>query len=147
MFYLSNSFTGDNRGRTPFWEFVDDFFDFDKDALSGVFQNFEAVLKELPDKLIIKADLPNVDPTKINLQLTPSGLIISAIISEKKTIKVNHLVRQSRIYGPIIRSIRFDVKKINLSDAKAHYKNGVLIVELPKKNQYTMQVREIPINA
>ena len=87
---------------------------------------------ETENELVLKADVPDVDPSAIDVRVENQTLTISG---ERKfeadsTSKGFHRIERS--YGNFVRSFAvpnsFDTEKIN-----AGFKNGVLSVTLPKK--------------
>jgi HSP20 family protein len=87
---------------------------------------------ETPNELVLKADVPDVDPEQIDVKVENQTLTIAG---ERKfetdaTEKGYHRIERS--YGHFVRSFAvpnaFDTENIN-----AAYKNGVLTVTLHKK--------------
>jgi HSP20 family protein len=88
---------------------------------------------ETENELVLKADVPDVDPKDIDVRVENQTLTISGerkFEEEEKTSKGFHRIERS--YGSFVRSFAvpnsFDTDKIN-----AGFKNGVLTVTLPKK--------------
>ena len=87
---------------------------------------------ETENELVLKADVPDVDPGAIDVRVENQTLTISGErkFESDSTSKGFHRIERS--YGNFVRSFAvpnsFDTEKIN-----AGFKNGVLSVSLPKK--------------
>lgn len=86
---------------------------------------------ENENELVLKADLPEVDPKNVGIQIENRTLTLKGERTfEEKGGKAHH--RIERGYGKFVRAFTLpdtvDSEKVN-----ADYKNGVLTVTLPKK--------------
>jgi HSP20 family protein len=97
---------------------------------------------ETENELVVKADLPDVDPNAIDVRVENQTLTIAG---ERKFEDESHdkgYHRIERSYGNFVRSFAvpntFDTDKIN-----AGFKNGVLTVTLTKKE--TAKPRQIKV--
>ncbi len=99
---------------------------------------------ETENELVLKADLPDVDPKDIDVRVENQTLTISGERKFEKQDNVEGYHRIERSYGNFSRSFAvpnsFDTDKI-----AATYKNGVLSVTLPKKE--AAKPRQIKIEA
>jgi HSP20 family protein len=104
---------------------------------------------ETGNELVLKADLPDIDPKEIDVRVENQTLTLagerkfeSAANDSSGNDKGYHRIERS--YGNFVRSFAvpnaFDTEKINAS-----YKNGVLTVSLPKKEN--AKPRQIKIDA
>lgn len=97
---------------------------------------------ETENELVVKADVPDVDPKDIDVRVENQTLTIAGErkFDANSTEKGYHRIERS--YGNFVRSFSvpsaFDTDKIN-----AAYKNGVLTVTLTKKE--TAKPRQIKI--
>jgi HSP20 family protein len=89
-------------------------------------------LHEDQDHLYIKALAPGVDPASLNLTVATNQLTISG---EKRRVagdvRPEAFHRSERAGGKFVRAIQLPVE-VNESGVAAEYKDGVLIVSLPK---------------
>jgi HSP20 family protein len=87
---------------------------------------------ETENELVLKADLPDVDPNDVNVRVENLTLTVSGERKFDKTTKEKGFHRIERSYGSFTRSFAvpntFDTENI-----AASFKNGVLTVKLPKK--------------
>ena len=89
-------------------------------------------LREDADHIYVEALLPGVDPEKIDMNVLGNTLTLSgerSAVESEKTGRTWH--RRERSTGKFLRSIELPVE-INPDKVKAEYKNGLLLVTLPK---------------
>ncbi len=82
--------------------------------------------------LVVKADLPDVDPKNVSIQLENGTLTLKG---ERKFEEQNNnrgYHRLERSYGSFVRAFSLP-DTVDGEKVKADYKNGVLTVTLPKK--------------
>jgi HSP20 family protein len=99
-------------------------------------------VSETADKIVVKAEVPGLDSKDIDISL--SGDILT-IKGEKKSEREEkeenyHLVERS--YGSFARSIRLPVG-VEADKIEASYKQGVLTVTCPKKEEVKAKPIEI----
>jgi len=116
------------------FDIFDSFFD---DGFRKKERNLmKADIREAKDKFIVDVDLPGFDKENINLSLENGYLNISAKVeknNEEKNEGEKYLHRE-RFFGECSRSfyVGDDIKE---EDINAHFKNGILKVEIPKKEE------------
>ena len=118
----------------PSWSLFDDFIEkFFNDDFSENSRLMAVDVIENDHEFTVKANLPGISKDKINISIKNNQLVISANQEYNKEDKEN---------GTIIRSERFSgsyQRSINLPDVcdhdniKAKMENGVLILNIPKK--------------
>ncbi len=91
-------------------------------------------LSETKDKLIVKAELPGVDPKDVDVSLTGNVLTIKGEKKEEKEEKEENYHMIERRYGSFVRSIRLPVE-VEEDKIEASYKKGVLKIVLPKSEK------------
>lgn len=98
-------------------------------------------LVETPEEIILFADLPGVDPSRIDLSVT--GTVLN-LRGEKPASDVpnGHAAVQERLVGTFHRQVALS-SEVNFDAAQAEAHNGVLKVRLPK--QEAAKPRTIPI--
>src|SRR5580704_1887251 len=101
---------------------------------------------ETENELVLKADVPDVDPKDIDVRVENNTLTISGErkFDQENTGKGFHRIERS--YGQFVRSFAvpnaFDTEKID-----AAFKNGVLTVTLPKKEAAKPRQVKIEVKA
>jgi HSP20 family protein len=87
---------------------------------------------ENEDALVLKADLPEIDPKNVGIKLENGTLTLRGErkFEEHKNGKAYH--RIERGYGAFVRAFTLP-DTVEPDKVKADYKNGVLTISLPKK--------------
>ena len=103
-------------------------------------------VKELSDKYEIKIDLPGYEKENINLSLNNGYLEISAKMDKEDNEEEEKYVRRERFVGECSRSF-YVGDDITEEDIDAEFKNGILKIEIPKKenNQDQKENKQIEI--
>lgn len=92
-------------------------------------------IREKKDKYIIDVDLPGFEKENINLSLDNGYLKISAKVDrETNDDDEEKFVRRERFYGECSRSF-YVGDEIKEEDIKAEFKQGILNIEVPKKEE------------
>ena len=88
-------------------------------------------ISETKDALVVKADVPGMDPKEIQISLQEQLLTIKGEKQQEKEEKEARYYRVERTYGAFTRSVRLPVA-VDGSKVSASFKNGLLTVMLPK---------------
>lgn len=91
-------------------------------------------VKEKKDKYEIKIDMPGYKKENIKLSLNNGYLEISAKTEKEENEKEEKYVRRERFYGECSRSF-YVGNEIKEEDIEAEFKNGILKIEVPKKDK------------
>ncbi len=105
---------------------------------------FRTDITDEGDKLILKADLPGFDKKDIKVEVKDDCMTISAQRNEENEDKKDKYVYRERRYGSFARS--FDVSNIKSDEITAEYKNGILTLNLPKREEAIPQSHKIEVN-
>ena len=114
-------------------------FDLFKDLFEGddFFTRRESAImktdiKEKKDKYIIEMDLPGYEKENINLSLKDGYLEVTAEVNkEDDNEEKDKFVHKERYYGHCSRSF-YVGDQIEEDDVQAEFKNGILIIDIPK---------------
>ncbi|MDR0889419.1 MAG: Hsp20/alpha crystallin family protein [Oscillospiraceae bacterium] len=123
------------------------FRDFDEIQRS-FFANESSFCTDIEDdgkNLILSADLPGVEKSDIQIDVSDKRLVISAkrhSNHEDKDKKGNYL-RCERSYGSYMRS--FSLDGIDAENIRASYENGTLKLTLPKQAEQKPDTRRLEI--
>jgi len=125
-------------GLTPFgrnFDLFNIFNDMDKVYFGGAMpmNSCRTDIKDEGDKYVMESELPGFEKDDIKLDLNGSCLVISAehkTENSEKDDKGNY-IRRERSYGSYKRS--FDIPDVDVEKINAEYKNGILTIDLPKK--------------
>jgi HSP20 family protein len=87
---------------------------------------------ETENELVLKADVPDIDPKEVGIQLENGTLTLKGErkFEEQKNGKGFHRIERS--YGKFVRAFSLP-DTVDGEKVKADYKNGVLTITLPKK--------------
>ena len=89
-------------------------------------------IKEHDDNYVISVDLPGYDKENIKVDITDGYLTVSAKTdSENNEEEKGKYVRRERYFGECSRSF-YVGDDISVEDVDASFKNGTLIIEIPK---------------
>ena len=88
-------------------------------------------VSETKDAMVVTAELPGVDPKEIEIALTGDLLTLKGEKEKVTEEKEEHYHRVERTYGAFLRTVRLPMA-VDGSKVTATFKNGVLVVTLPK---------------
>jgi HSP20 family protein len=88
-------------------------------------------VSETKDAIVLTADVPGVDPKEIEIALNGDLLTLKGEKEKATEEKEEHRYRIERTYGAFFRTIRLPMA-VDGSKVTATFKNGVLVVKLPK---------------
>lgn len=137
------------KGDWDFQGWLDDFFSdsFFADGFLPAFfarGGIRADVKETENEYVIEAEIPGADKDDIKLDLDDNSLTISVERKQEEKEERQNYIRRERRYGSYSRS--FYVDNIKHDSVKAEYKNGILKVTLPKKEEARGTKKRIDIN-
>jgi len=91
-------------------------------------------VSETKNELVVKAEVPGMDPKDIDISLSDGMLTIKGEKKQEKEEKEAdyHLVERS--YGAFTRSVQLP-KEVQSEKINASYKNGILKITLPKSEE------------
>ncbi len=88
---------------------------------------------ETEGDLILKAELPGVDLSAINIQIKDNVLTLRGERTFENQVKKEHYFRVERSYGTFTRSFTLPMT-IDQARVQANLRDGILEVKLPKRN-------------
>ncbi|GJQ48640.1 MAG: Hsp20/alpha crystallin family protein [Candidatus Kuenenia stuttgartiensis] len=91
-------------------------------------------LSETDDNIVVKAEIPGIDPKEVNISIQDNNLIIKGEKKEEKEEKGKNYYRMERSYGRFSRSVELPAS-VDMDKVNAECKNGVLEITLPKKEE------------
>ncbi len=92
-------------------------------------------IRELKDKYVVDVDLPGYEKENIKLSVENGYLTISAKVDKKEDNEEHgKFVHRERFMSECSRSFYLgeDIKE---EDIKAEFKNGILMIDIPKKEE------------
>lgn len=101
-------------------------------------------LQEKDDKYILEADVPGMKESDIDIDFKNNTLTIKGENKQEAETKEGDYLCVERSYGSFRRDVSFDAD-VDQNNIKADLKNGVLRVELAKKENSKAVHKKIPI--
>ena len=101
---------------------------------------------ETPNELVVKADLPDVNEKDIDVRVENNLLTIRGERKFEKSVSEESYLRVERTYGAFSRSFSLP-NTVNAEAIGAEYKNGVLTVNLPKREESKPRQVKVTVNA
>lgn len=127
-------------GELKLWDEWDRLFDFPTTLIPfrrlGTIETMSPAVElyEEGDNLVLKAELPGLNKDEIEITMDDSVLTIKGEKKEETEKKGKEYYRMERVYGKFFRTIELP-ETIDSEKIKGTYKNGVLEVTLPKKEE------------
>ncbi len=131
-------------------------FDRDYDLFDSMAKNFfgdtasskgvcRTDIRDEGDKFVMEAELPGFDKGDIKLDIDGDILTLTAEHSTQNEEKDKNgkYIRRERSYGSYRRS--FDISGVDAEKMSAEYKNGILILDLPKLGEQPKTTRRLEI--
>ncbi len=88
-------------------------------------------LTETEESLIIKAEVPGINPDDIEIEITENSLRIKGEVREDRVTDKEGFIKTERRYGSFSRTFQLP-SRIRVDDVKASYKEGILNIRMPK---------------
>jgi len=98
---------------------------------------------ETEQELVVKADLPDVDPKDLDIRVENNILTIRGERKFEKKVSEENYLRVERSYGTFARSFTL-ANTVNSEAIKAEYNNGVLTLSIPKREE--AKPKQIKVN-
>src|SRR5689334_2932958 len=100
---------------------------------------------ETEHELVVKADLPDVDPKDLDIRVENNILTIRGERKFEKKVSEENYLRVERSYGSFARSFTL-ANTVNAEAIKADYQNGVLTLTVPKREEANPKQIKVNIN-
>jgi HSP20 family protein len=96
------------------------------------------------NELVLKADLPGITKDEVEINVTDNVLTLTGEKKKEEKVERENYFRYERSHGSFCR--RFHLPdEIDTEKIKAHYKEGVLEVRLPKTEEAKQKTKKISI--
>jgi HSP20 family protein len=100
---------------------------------------------ETENDIVLKAELPGVDPKDVEVRVEDSTLYLKGERKFEKEVKDENYHRVERSYGSFARSFSLP-NSINAEKVKAEYKDGLLMLTLPKREEAKPRTIKIDVS-
>jgi len=101
---------------------------------------------ETEHELVVKADLPDVDEKDLDIRVENNILTIRGERKFEQTLSEDNYLRVERAYGSFSRSLSLP-NTVNTDAIKAEYRNGVLTVRVPKREEAKPKQVKVSVNS
>ena len=101
---------------------------------------------ETEHDLVVKADLPEVEPKDLDIRVENNILTIRGDRKFESQVNEDNYLRVERAYGSFSRSFSLP-NTVNAECIHAEYKDGVLTVNLPKREESKPRQVKVNVNA
>ena len=98
---------------------------------------------ETEHELVVKADLPDIKPEELDIRVENNILTIRGERKFEKKVNEENYLRVERSYGSFSRSFSL-ANTVNPEGIKADYQNGVLTLNIPKREE--AKPKQIKVN-
>jgi len=132
------------------FDLFDVFRDFERDFFGSETPNVcmqnacKTDIREEDGKYILDAEMPGFDKDDIKIDIENGLMKLSAEHKNESEVKEGNFIRRERSYGSFRRS--FNIENVDTEKIEAGYKNGVLSVIMPKKDEQEPKSRRLEIN-
>jgi HSP20 family protein len=103
----------------------------------------EVDIYETENELVVKADLPDVNPQDLDIRVENNILTIRGERKFDKKVNEDNYLRIERSYGSFSRSFSL-ANSVKSEAIKADYQNGVLTLSIPKREE--AKPKQIKVN-
>jgi HSP20 family protein len=100
---------------------------------------------ETEHELVVKADLPDVNPKDLDIRVENNVLTIRGERKFEKEVNEENYLRVERAYGAFARSFTL-ANTVNSDAIKADYQNGVLTLSIPKREEAKPKQIKVNVN-
>jgi HSP20 family protein len=100
---------------------------------------------ETENDIVLKAELPGVDPKDVEVRVEDSTLYLKGERKFEKEVEDENYHRVERSYGSFARSFSLP-NSINAEKVKAEYKDGLLTLTLPKREEAKPRTIKIDVS-
>lgn len=111
----------------------DPFFNFGIEIANSGYPKIDVI--DETDKVIVKAELAGLKKEDIDIEYKNDVLAISGEKKEERKVEKQNYVFQELRNGKFCRQIRIDENIIQSDKISAKFENGILEVEIPKKEE------------
>ena len=141
----------------PFRDLVATQRDFDRlfrEAFSPMFGEGEVSTRtwappvdiyETDENLVLKAELPGIDPNNVEIRVEDNSLYLKGERKFEKEVKEQNYHRVERSYGTFTRTFSLP-SSISADKVVANYKDGILTLTMPKREEAKPKTIKINVN-
>lgn len=106
-------------------------------------QSFMVDIEDKGDSYVLEAELPGLKKDEIDISVDGDCLTISAKKDEETSKEEKNYIYRERRVGSYVR--KFDISNVNAEAIEGDFKDGVLSLTMPKKEQLKPLQRKIEL--
>lgn len=99
--------------------------------IEGVGLHFSVDMYEEGDNVVVKAELPGIDPNAVDVTVTKDTVTITAEKKAETEEKGRNYLRRERRFGTFSRTLALPAQVVP-DKSRAKFENGTLILTMPK---------------
>ncbi|NPV69199.1 MAG: Hsp20/alpha crystallin family protein [Firmicutes bacterium] len=103
-------------------------------------------LFESGDSIVVRADLPGIDPKDVDVRVTDNAVSIRGDIQREQRTDEEGFYYSERQYGTFFRSIPLP-RQVRPEQSRATYRNGILEITMPKESDGRGKGHRLEIDA
>jgi HSP20 family protein len=103
-------------------------------------------ISESEKEVVVSAELPGIDGKDIDVSLSKDELTIQGEKREEKEEEKKSYYRMERLYGSFKRTLPLPCE-VKDDKVEAQFKNGVLIITLPKEAEAIKEAKKITVKS
>lgn len=93
-------------------------------------------LHETDNEIIVTCDIPGLESKEdVDIDIDYNALTVKGAIKQSQEFNENHVRHRERFFGSFLRTITLPCS-VDESGAKAVYRNGVLEIRMPKRENH-----------
>ncbi|HEY7535510.1 MAG TPA: Hsp20/alpha crystallin family protein [Thermodesulfobacteriota bacterium] len=100
---------------------------------------------EAEDSFVVSADLPGINKEDIQIDLKDNTLTLKGEKKFEQKVSKDNYIRVERTYGSFVRSFTLP-QNVDADKIKAKYKEGVLELSIPKKEEAKPKQIKVDVN-
>ena len=101
-------------------------------------------IKDTGKEYVLETEIPGVNKEDIGIEIDENKLVISVEKKEDKEEKKENYIRKERRNFSMTRS--FSLDNVDSEKVSAKYENGLLILNLPKKQESKPTIRKVKLS-
>ena len=116
------------------------------EAIEGAAWSPAVDIVETENDIVLRADLPGVDPKDVVIQVENGTLTLKGERKFESDVKEDDYCRVERVYGSFLRSFALP-PTVDAEKVEAEYRNGVLELKLPKRPEAKPKQIKVAVKA
>jgi HSP20 family protein len=103
-------------------------------------------ISETDNDIVVKAELPGIDPKNVEVNVTGDGLTIKGEAKTEQEEKKRNYYRRELRYGAFQRTVALPIE-VKGEEAKATFRHGILEVKVPKAERVRPKTVKVEVDS